>query len=247
MDGLRVSFLGTGDAFCASGRHQSGYLVQSAASTLLLDCGATTLAALKRGGISAGTIDVVLISHLHGDHFAGVPFLFLEFTFAEPRSRPLMIIGPPGTENRVHELYRAMYRDVGSEPLPFPVTFVEVGPGCRTQAQEAEVLPFAVPHQKEAVSLGYRLRTRDRSVVYTGDTGWTDDLIRQSEGADLLISECCFFENRLPIHLDYPRLHENRHRFSVRRMILTHLGREVLAHRDEVEIELAGDGLVAAV
>jgi ribonuclease BN (tRNA processing enzyme) len=247
MSGLQVNFLGSGDAFCASGRHQASYLLQSGQSTLLLDCGVTALASLKRSSIRADSIDAVLVSHLHGDHFAGIPFLLLEYTCCEPRSRPLLIVGPPETAERVHELYRAMYRDVGSDPLPFPLEFVELRPGSKARAGEAEVLPFEVPHQKNGVSLGYRIRLGGRRVVYTGDTGWTEDLLRQSEDSDLLISECCFFETRVPFHLDYPRLHENRHRFGTQRMVLSHLGREVLARQGEVEIELALDGLTAAV
>lgn len=247
MSGLQVNFLGSGDAFCASGRHQASYLLQSGPSTLLLDCGATVLASLKRGSFPVGSIDAVLVSHLHGDHFAGIPFLLLEYTYSEPRARPLLIVGPPDTAGRVHELYRALYRDVASDPLPFPVEFLELRDGCAARAGEAEVFPFEVPHLKNGISLGCRIRLGGRSVVYTGDTGWTEDLLRHSEDSDLLISECSFFETRVPFHLDYPRLHENRHRFNTRRMVLSHLGREVIARRSEVEMELALDGLITAV
>jgi hypothetical protein len=63
----------------------------------------------------------------------------------------------------------------------------------------------------------------------------------------LFICECCYFETRLPFHLDYPRIAEQRARFGSRRLILTHLGREVLARRHEVEVETARDGLVVGV
>ena len=243
----RVTFLGTGDTYNAGSRGHASYFVTTPDARFLLDCGATALQGLKREGFAALDLDAILLSHLHGDHFAGIVFFFLAFLYETPRQRPLTLVGPPGTERRVRDLFQAMYHDLASRPLPFRLDFVEVQPGARTEIGAIDLLPFRVPHQKSEVSLGFRVNVDGKTILYSGDTGWTDDLIRQSEGADLLISECCFFENRLPIHLDYPRLHENRHRFSVRRMILTHLGREVLAHRDEVEIELAGDGLVAAV
>ena len=111
-------------------------------------------------------------------------------------------------------------------------------------AAGADVLPFRVPHQESEVSLGLRLRMGGKTVLYSGDTGWTEDLVAQSGDTDLFICECCFFETRVDFHLDYPRLAENRHRFGCKRMVLTHLGREVLQHRDELTLELAHDGLV---
>lgn len=243
MTPVRILFLGAGDAFSAGGRHQAGYLVSGDGTSILLDCGATTLASLKREGVPAGSIDAIFLSHLHGDHFSGLPFLFLEYTYAEPRRRPLRIAGPPGTADRVHELFRAMYRDAGSRPLPFEVDFVELKPGAQSRTGSIVVDPFRVPHQQAELSLGFMVTLNGRRIAYSGDTGWTEDLISRSEGTDLFICECSFFQTKVDFHIDYPRIAENRHRFGTKRLILTHLGAEVLARRDEVDIELACDGL----
>src|SRR5262245_54824193 len=101
MDAVGVTFLGTGDAFSAAGSFQASYLVRGGGTTVLLDCGASTLTSLKRHGLDATAIDAVLLSHLHGDHFAGLPYLFLQYRFDTPRRRPLHIAGPPGTADRV--------------------------------------------------------------------------------------------------------------------------------------------------
>jgi len=239
---VRVTFLGSGDAFSAGGSHQAGYLLEAAGRRVLLDCGATTLAAMKRFGVAID-LDLIVISHLHGDHFAGLPFLFLEYTFEQPRRRPLCIAGPPGVAERVAALYAAVYKDLAGEPPAFPLQFVELSPDVPASFDAVAVEPFRVPHQRTDVSLGVRVSIAGRTVVYSGDTGWTEELIARSRGADLFICECCFFETRLDTHLDYPRLAEHRHAFTPKRWILTHLGREVLARRAEVEIELAHDGL----
>src|SRR5439155_560156 len=84
----------------------------------ILDCGPTVLQSLKRSGRDPGAVDFVLLSHLHGDHFGGVPFLFMEYRYEEPRSRPLAVYGPPGTERRVRGLFAALYERIASEPLP---------------------------------------------------------------------------------------------------------------------------------
>jgi ribonuclease BN (tRNA processing enzyme) len=244
---VQVSFLGSGDAFCAAGRHQAGYLVQAPTSTLLLDCGATTLAAMKRDGHSSASIDAVVISHMHGDHFSGLPFLFLEYVYQEPRRRPLRVVGPPGIEQRVHALFRAMYRDAAVEPLPYPVEFVELRPGEPLEVAGARVAGFRVPHTETDLSLGLHVEVEGRRILYSGDTGWTEDLVAQSQGTDLFVCECCFYDTRLDFHLDYPRLEENCPRFGTRRLILTHLGREVLARKGTLALELAYDGLTVEV
>ena len=243
MSDLRVTFLGSGDAFSSGGRHQAGYLVQAPEGCFLLDCGATTLMAMKRFGMDVGALDTIFISHLHGDHFVGIPFLLLEFHYEQERNRPLRIAGPPGTEERIRMLLRATFKEFSEEPLPFALEFSEMNPDSPISCGALRVEPFRVPHQETEVSLGFVVQVAGRRIVYSGDTGWTEELIKRSHAADLFICECCYFETRLPFHIDYPRLAENRQRFTAKRMILTHLGREVLARRSEIEFELASDGL----
>ena len=214
---------------------------------MLLDIGSSTLGSMKQHGIDPASIDLVVLSHLHGDHFAGLPFLFLQYLYEQKRQRPLHIAGPPGTEERVWALFRATYRDLASEPLPFTVQFTEMAPGAPVSFGAVDVDPFRVPHQEKDVSLALRVGIAGRTILYSGDTGWTEALVERSQGTDLFICECCFFETRIAIHLDYPRLAENRSRFGAKRMILTHLGREMHARRSEVDIELASDGLTVEV
>jgi ribonuclease BN (tRNA processing enzyme) len=97
--GLTLTFLGSGDAFGSGGRLQTCMLLESDGRRWLLDCGATSLVALRRAGVDPATIDAILISHLHGDHFGGVPFVLLDGQFRRG-ARPLVIAGPRGVEAR---------------------------------------------------------------------------------------------------------------------------------------------------
>ena len=243
MSETEVRFLGSGDAFCAAGRHQAAYWVSAGATCCLLDCGATVLSSLKLQNLDPAAIDVIFLSHLHGDHFSGLPFLFLEYSFETPRKRPLYVCGPAGTRERVFQLYAALYRDLAAKPLPFALEFIDLAPDKTMELAGLRVFPFQVPHQEKEISLGIGIDTGRRRILYSGDTGWTEDLVHHAQGTDLFICECCYFETRFPFHLDYPRLLENHRRFGTARLILTHLGKEVLARQEEVELELATDGL----
>ncbi len=244
MTSLSVLFLGTGDAFSSGGRNQSACLIRAATTSVLLDCGATALAALKRAGLRSGEIETILVSHFHGDHFSGLPFVYLDSIYSEPRSRPLYIAGPPGIRERAEELFRATYRDAAARPLPIPLVYMEMHHGQSIRIGEAAIEPFRVPHEETDAALGFRLTLEGKRILYSGDAGWTEDFITFSQGTDLFICECSRFDARVPSHLDYKRILENRSRFGTRRLILTHLGEEVLSHSAEMEIELARDGMI---
>jgi ribonuclease BN (tRNA processing enzyme) len=247
MQTICLVFLGTGDAFSAGGRHQAAYLIEGPEGSLLLDCGSTVLAALKRDHLSTDPIDTIFISHLHGDHFAGLPFLFLHCLYVEPRSKPLTIIGPPEIESRTMQLFRTMYTDIAAEPMPFQLRFVEAMPGKQLNFGGMEIHAFNVPHQQHPPSFGCEIEVGGRKIVYSGDSGWTEDLALHTQNADLFICECSYFETRTPNHLDYLKIVENLELFGAKRIILTHLGKEVLNRQKDIAIETACDGLVVTL
>jgi ribonuclease BN (tRNA processing enzyme) len=244
---VRVTVLGSGDAFGAGGRLHSAYLVEGPAATFLVDCGPTVLQGLKRAGIDPARIDFVCLSHLHGDHFGGLPFLFMDFLYTSRRTRPLAIYGPPATERRVRTLYAALYESQARDASPFPVSYVELAADRGAVAHDVRVEAYAVPHVAELVCYGYRFELDGRTIVYSGDTGWTDEFYARTRGADLFICECSTFDTRLPIHISYPEIAARAERLGCRRLLLSHLGEEPLAHRSEITLPLAEDGLVIAL
>ena len=244
MNKVRITCLGSGDAFSSGGRRMSGYFIETPESALLLDCGPTVLEALRSLRLSAASLDMVFLSHLHGDHFGGMPFLFLHCLYIEPRTRPLRIAGSPGTESRVRALFNLTYTDTAAEPLPFDLNFEDALPSVVIETKDIRITPFPVPHQASPPSLGCEIIAAGRKIVYSGDSGWTDELPAHTQNSDLFLCECTFFESRSDTHLDYPRIMENRDRLGAKRILLTHLGQEVLIHRNKVDLEMACDGLV---
>ena len=106
---LTVRFLGSGDAFASGGRFQTCILVDDAEHRFLLDCGASSLIAMQRYGVDPDSIDAILLTHLHGDHFGGVPFVILGARTRGRRRRPLVVAGPPGTRERLETLGEALF------------------------------------------------------------------------------------------------------------------------------------------
>jgi ribonuclease BN (tRNA processing enzyme) len=242
--GVRVVVLGAGDAFGSGGRRQSSYLVRGRSATFLMDAGPTVLAALKELGQTSDEIDFVLLSHLHGDHFGGLPFMILEYLYERPRSRELLIAGPPGTEQRTMDLFRAMYKETAARPLGFPLRFQTLVDGENANIRGVDIEPFAVPHQEREPSLGLKVSVDGKTIVYSGDSGWTEEFVLRTADVDLFLCECCYWETQVAFHINYPQFERNRSRLRARRILLSHLGREVLAKLDRVNEEYARDGMV---
>ena len=236
---MKLHILGCGDAFGNGGRNQSGYLVEAADRLFLMDCGPTSLLAMKRAGFDPRRLDVILLSHPHGDHFGGLPFFFISYLYENPRDEPLSIAGPPGTAERVNELYGLMY---GGE-LP-PVRFYILQPDKSERIAGIDVLPFRVPHQLHAISLGLKISYQGKQILFSGDSAWTDLFILHARDVDLFLCECSFYDQGSANHMSYKTLQENRSRLQCKKLVLTHLGEEMLRRRENLEVACAEDGMV---
>jgi ribonuclease BN (tRNA processing enzyme) len=243
---VRVQFLGSGDAFASGGRFQTCFHLAGSDESLLIDCGATALVALKRAAIDPASIGWVALSHLHGDHFAGLPWLILDGQFAR-RTRPLVVAGPPGTEVRFKQTFEALYPGASSVVRPFEIRFVELVQRTRCELGPAVVTPFEVAHGSGAPPYALRVEYGGKLIGYSGDTEWTDSLIDAARGADLFICECNFLDKRVPGHLDYQTLSEKRAQLDCERLVITHMSDDMLGHLGEVDIEAANDGMVIAL
>src|SRR5438270_4366011 len=202
MAAVRLRFLGSGDAFASGGRLQTCFHLEGGREPMLIDCGATALVALKRERIDPASIGSVVLSHLHGDHFGGLPWLILDGRFAN-RSSPLVVAGPPGSEERVQQAFEALYPGALGAGFQFELSFVELAERRRCELGHAAVVPFAAVHGSGAPSYALRIEYGGKMIAYSGDTQWTDSLIHASRGADLFICECNFFDKQVPGHLDY--------------------------------------------
>jgi ribonuclease BN (tRNA processing enzyme) len=236
----RVRFIGSGDSFGNGGRFQTCILVDADGYRFLIDCGATSLVALKRAGVDPGSIDAVLLTHFHGDHCGGVPYLILDGQFTK-RERPLAIAGPPGVRERMTAVFEAALPTSSRTEQRFAVSYLELGETA-TRIGPLDVVALPVVHLPETAPHGLRVRVDGKVVAYTGDTDWCDALTRLADGADLFIAEAYSFEKRIPQHLSHATLVAHRNELRAKRVVLTHPGVETLARRSELVWPLADDG-----
>lgn len=240
-------FIGTSDAFGAGGRRQSAVFARGERGALLFDCGATTNTGLAQLEIPRDEIDVILVSHFHGDHFGGIPAFLYAALYTDLRRNPLEIVGPPEVEARVHRLARAMGYRLEDRDWSFPIRYREIHAEQTLDAGPAEIHAFATEHQPESHPHGYRVRLGRERISYSGDTGWFDALPTHVAGSDLFICECTQRHVALDFHLSLDELREHRRELDCGRLILTHLGEAMARERGRIEIETADDGLAIEV
>jgi ribonuclease BN (tRNA processing enzyme) len=270
---VRVTALGSGDAFCAAGRGHTCWLIEASdapaaaagGDVALVDAGATALAALWRLGVDPQRIASVHFTHLHGDHIAGWPFLLIDAHHRARRTRPLFASGPPGTRERLQKLFEACYADAAGRPLPFELRVDELAPGESASAPALRVTALRAQHMRAPhVALSLRVEAGGRLLAFTGDTGPHDGLPALARDADALFAECT--DLRAPADgapeprtsADYPREAGRRHlawddlrvllpRLGVRRVALAHLSAEVRAAKRQLEDEARALGLSLTV
>ena len=240
---MQVQFLGSGDAFGSGGRLQTCIYVRDEDFAFLMDCGTSSLIGMRQLGVDPNGVDAVLLTHLHGDHFGGLPFLLLDAQLISKRQRPLLIAGPRGLEQRVLHAQEVLFPGSSRVELPFEVRFVELREGESTAVGPAQVSSFPVVHFSGGPSLALRVTCREKTISYSGDTEWTETLIDAARGADLFVCEAYFYEKKIRFHLDYETLRARLSDLGCGRVVLTHMSEDMLSHVGDVDLEAAYDGM----
>ena len=244
---VSVRFVGSGDSFGSGGRFQTCILVDGPQSRFAIDFGTSSLIALAQQGIEHNSIDAILLTHLHGDHCGGIPFLLMDAMLSAKRARPLVIAGPRDLQRRMTQIQEALFPGSHVMMPKFPVTWLEMDPGRPHQVLDCIVTPQPARHTAETNPTAIRVEVDGKVVAYTGDTEWTDDVAKVAAGADLLIAESYFYDKPIKWHLNYPVIAALRDKLGAQRVVLTHMSREMLAHADAVPEECAYDGLVVQI
>ncbi len=238
---MEIKCLGSGDAFGSGGRFQPCFYLSSENFRFLLDCGASSLIAMKRFGVDPYSIDLILTSHLHGDHFGGIPFFILDGQFRR-QTRPLTVAGPPGMTARVNQAMEVLFPGSSKIQRKFTTEFLELPERKKTTIGPLKITPYSVVHASGDTPYALRIEFEGKVIAYSGDTEWTEALVEVAKGADLFICETYYSERKIKYHISYQTLMEQKKRLDCRRLVLYHMSEEMLQKLPGLEGEWMEDG-----
>jgi ribonuclease BN (tRNA processing enzyme) len=244
---MRLTIVGSGDAFGSGGRFNTCFLLETAKGVLLVDFGSSSPVALKAHAIDSNRVDGIVLSHLHGDHFGGLPFLLLDAQFLARRERPLLIAGPPGTRARLDQLLEVFFPLSTLNKWNFSWEVMEIDVGSASEVLGHSVSTAEVVHFSGAPSTALRISDGEKVFAYSGDTEWVEVLVSIADGADLFIVECYNYSGHPSGHLTWQILKPRLKDLRARRIMLTHMSPTMLDRLDEMRADgllIAQDGAV---
>lgn len=193
---IKITLLGTGTPQPIMERFGSSILVQAGSETLLFDAGRGCLQRLRQIDIAYDKINAIFLTHLHSDHIVGLPDLWLTGWLVSKRTIPMDVFGPTGTSEMLTNLRKAFAFDIkmrveddkrSVEGSKFLVK--EIQQGVIYEKNGVKVIAFEVDHYPIVPAFGYRIEYNGYSVVLSGDTRYSENLIKYAKGADVLIHE----------------------------------------------------------
>jgi ribonuclease BN (tRNA processing enzyme) len=246
---LSLVTVGTGTVAPSATRGSPAHWVERDGLRILLDCGPGTMHRLASCGLAWEHVTHIALSHFHPDHFGELPALLFALRHATERTEPVLVLGPPGTVQLVRRLADAYGEWLLDPGYPMGVLDVQAGEPFPLGTAEATLDVHRTPHTPESVALA--VQTPEGRIVYTGDTGPSDELGRWAEGADLLLAECSLPEGlAVAGHLTPASAGRLARVAAAKHLVLTHFYpqvesadiRAIVAREYAGSVTLAGDG-----
>jgi len=221
---MKLIVLGSGTSVPHAQRASAAFWLATESGTLVLDFSADTAHRMAEEQLDWANLDAIWLSHFHLDHLGGLaPFLFgtKHGPTTQQRTKPLFVYGPGGFKSILKAIDDSYNYQLMRQP--FPLTLVEIEP-----ESSFEFLPglsastFSTPHTKE--SLAIRLKDKNGSeLVYTSDTGYSDELAEFARGVTVLLMECSFHKNKpVKLHLELSDAMKLASKSQPQKLVLTH-------------------------
>jgi len=240
---MKLTILGSGTGTPDGMRNSAGYFIEVPGARVMLDCGAGCVHAFARYGLPWQELTHLFVTHFHVDHVGELAALMWAFKYGmkSRRTAPLTLVGPRGLDRVMKGLNDAYARDLFEAPFPIQLRMLEsrealdLSPGSRLSVVKS-------PHTDE--SLAVRIDSGGRSICYTGDTGYSDEVAEFFGGADVMISECSYKSRREgSAHLSIDEAARMAARAGAARLVVTHFYFDVeeAALTQQLRDEFAGD------
>ncbi|HIJ57527.1 MAG TPA: MBL fold metallo-hydrolase [Deltaproteobacteria bacterium] len=245
---MKIQFIGSGDAFGSGGRFNTCFYVHADHSNFLIDCGASSMVALKANRIELNDIRLILVTHFHADHFGGIPFFILDAQLISKRTQPLTIAGPKGLKEWIERAMETGFPGSSKTKQKFDLSIVELTDRRLAILNGLRITPFGVNHgMPDDSCFAYRIEVDDRIIAYTGDTEWTGNLIEVGRDADLFIAEAYFYDKNVRNHLTYATIVDHLEEINPKRLVLTHMSNDMLSKVSDIPYETAEDGKIIEI
>ncbi len=219
----RITILGSGTCVPSVKRSACAVMITTGRAVIVMDCGPGTMRRLTETGTAVTDVTHVFFSHFHPDHTGELaPFIFANKYPDQTRRRPLTVIAGKGFAS-FYNNYKSVYGHwIELPPDQFRLVEMDAAGGTMTDVTDFSIAALPVAHNPE--SLAYKITGADgKTIVYSGDTDFTENLVALAKGADLLICEAAFpVEYKVPGHLTPPEAGLMAARAGVRSLVLTH-------------------------
>lgn len=201
---LEAWLTGTGTPVVVPDRAGPSNVVRCGRQTIVVDCGNGVLYQLAKLGIAPREITHVFITHHHVDHNADLGYLLVAPWVQKGEHHPPVVLGPPGTYEYTRRVLAAQDFDfrarvshgfVAERAAP---AVVELYDGDVVEGDGVRITAFSVDHTPVDPAMGYRFDTDEMSIVFSGDTKPTDNLVRYAQGVDVLVHEVLYPGYGLP-------------------------------------------------
>lgn len=255
---MRLTVIGSADAFNSAGRSHSCYLLEGDGfGPIMVDFGATSLSALRRAGREPLEIQGFAITHVHGDHLSGFPFLLIDGMFNKMRTEALAVVGPVRCREKIEEYLETSYGEIAPMKRRYPLVVTEIEPDGEAELAGAKVRGFPAVHMDPPdFPLSLRIVAPDgRYVTFSGDTMLNDRLLEAADGAEIFVAECTGMRPPIGRHISWEEWAEVLPRVGAKRVLFSHLHDEVRSEAPRLvreapvgpPIQFADDGLVLEV
>jgi ribonuclease BN (tRNA processing enzyme) len=218
--------LGSGTSVPHSQRASAAFWLETDGGSMLLDCSADAMHRMAQENLDWPNLDAIWISHLHLDHCGGLASLLFGMKHSpqtQSRRKPLKIFSCSGVERLLKAIDES--NDYGLFKQPFPLEIREFADSGEefSPFEEIRCETFKTPHTRESIAMRLT-NSENKTVVYSADTGVSEELATFARGADLFVLECSFYENKpVQTHLNLAEAMRIAQMAEPRRLLLTHL------------------------